>query len=356
MKKLSTFLCLLLMVSLVFAACGKKSDSSKPADSGKEQSSSETAEDTTEPEGEQEESASGEVAFDENGVSPEHEFPIVDGTMNLKVMVPNSTSVSDFSTNEFTLWYEDLTGVHVDWNVIPQDSLTDKVNISLSSGDMPDVYMQCNITQTQQMVYGSMGAFVPMNDYIEKYSTMFQDIESKVPGLEGIITLPDGNIYCLPYIEKCVHCENSSKLWMNKTWLENVGMEAPTTVEEFETVLKAFKDMDANGNGDASDEIPLLSFEGGWHSNALSGWLTDPFVYTAPDNNYVYLEDGKIKLAYMEEGWKDAMSWLHSLYEQGLYYDQSLIINNDAVQPDHPDLLHHHFCLLQSGGSVPLGR
>ena len=339
MKKLSLVLCLLLIACMVLGACGKKADNSTASESSvKEEASSEApAEEKEEAPAEEspaEEAPAeeGDVTFDENGVSPEHVFPIVDGGMTLKVMVPNTTQVSDFSTNDFTIWYEDLTGIHVDWNVIPQDSLTDKVNISLSSGDMPDVYMQCGITQTQQMVYGSMGAFVPMNDYIDKYSTMFQDIESLVPGLKDIITLPDGNIYCLPYIEKCVHCENSSKMWMNTDFLKNVGMEAPTTVEEFENVLKAFKEQDANGNGNADDEIPLISFEGGWHSNALSGWLTDPFVYTAPDNDYVYLENGKIQLSYMQDGWKDAMKWLHSLYEQGLYYDQSLIINNDQAR------------------------
>ena len=337
MKKLQVVLCLLLACVMILAACGKKSDA--PADT-KEEAAPAAEADTEKEEAPAEEAPAEEAPaeeapagdYDENGVSPEHVFPIVADTMNLKVMVPNTTQVTDFSTNEFTLWYEDKTNIHVDWNVIPQDSVTDKVNISLSSGDMPDVYMQCGITQTQQMVYGSMGAFVPMNEYIDKYSTMFQDIESKVPGLQDIITMPDGNIYCLPYIEKCVHCENSSKMWMNRKWLENVGMEAPTTVEEFEATLRAFKEKDANGNGDANDEIPLLSFEGGWHSNALSGWLTDPFVYTAPDNDYVYLQDGKIQLAYMQDGWRDAMSWLHSLYAEGLYYDQSLIINNDQAR------------------------
>ena len=330
MKKLRLVLCLLLACVMILGACAKKSEST---DSGKKEeaaSTEEKAEDTAKEEAPAEEAPAGD--YDENGVSPEHTFPIVADTMNLKVMVPNSTSVSDFSTNEFTLWYEEKTNVHVDWNVIPQDSVNDKVNISLSSGDMPDVYMQCGITQTQQMVYGSMGAFVPMNEYIDKYSTMFQSIEEQVPGLKDIITMPDGNIYCLPYIEKCVHCENSSKMWMNMKFLENVGKEVPTTVEEFEDVLKAFKELDANGNGDANDEIPLLSFEGGWHSDALQGWLTDPFVYTAPDNDFVYLQDGKIQLAYMQDGWKDAMIWLNSLYSQGLYYDQSLIINNDQAR------------------------
>ena len=324
MKKLLCLLLAMLMVISLFAGCGKKEEekTSEP-ESQAEEAPADDAEGS-------EETDDG-LVYDENGVSPEKTFPIVEETLTLKVMVPSTTSVSDFSTNEFTLWYEDLTNIHIDWNVIPQDSLTDKVNISLSSGDMPDIYMNCNVTQTQQMVYGSMGAFVALNDYIDTYSEMFKDIEAQVSGLEDIITLPDGNIYCLPYIEKCVHCEDSSKMWVNSSWLETLGMEAPTTVEEFEAMLFRFKNDDPNGNGKA-DEIPLLSFEGGWHSNAISGYLTNPFVFTSPDDNYVYLNDGKIQLSYMQDGWKDAMSWLNSLYDQGLYYEQSLIINQDQAR------------------------
>lgn len=196
---------------------------------------------------------------------------------------------------------------------------------------MPDIYLYCNVTQTQQQVYDPQGAFVALNDYIQQYGEILQHIEENIDGLTEMITMSDGNIYCLPYIEKCVHCEGSSKMWVNREWLENLDMEAPTTVEEFTEMLRRFKEEDPNGNG-VADEIPLLTFEGGWHSNAISGWLTNPFVYTSPDNNYMYLEGDEIKLSYMQDGWKEAMIWLNELYEEGLFYDQSLVINQDQAR------------------------
>lgn len=196
---------------------------------------------------------------------------------------------------------------------------------------MPDIYLTCAISLSQQQAYGAQGAFVALNDYIEQYGEVFQKIEENVPGVTETLTMSDGNIYALPYIEKCVHCEGSSKLWINTKWLDALDMEPPTTVHEFEDMLRRFKEEDPNGNGEA-DEIPLLTYEGGWHSNAMSGWLTNPFVYTSPDNNYVYLDGDEIKLSYMQDGWKNAMSWLNKLYEEGLYYDQSLVINYDQAR------------------------
>ena len=309
-KKLCSVLCIICASIVVLSGCGNKAVNEAAA----------TSQDTA------------EVSVKTDGpVSPEGTFPIVEESVELTVMVPGNPNVMDITTNDFTKWWEEQTNVKINWVVAPLESLADKVNISLSSGDMPDIYLNCNITQTQQQVYGTQGAFLPLNDYIAQYGAVYQDIASKVPGLNDVMTMSDGNIYALPFIEKCVHCEDSSKMWVNKKWLDNLGLEVPATVEEFEAMLVAFKEKDPNGNGIA-DEIPMLTFDGGWHSDPLSGWLTNPFVYTAPDNNFVYLEDGTVEFSYMQDGWKNAMKWLNSLYEQGLYYDQSLIIKMDQAR------------------------
>lgn len=322
-RALKTLLCG-LMASLLLAGCTQTGGSSGSNSSSTESAPESTVSQTSE-------AAEGETTYDENGVSPEGTFPIVEEPITLTVMFPSQTAIPDIAENSFTKEYEELTGIHIEWQEVPSDSLADRVNISLSSGDMPDIYLSCGVSLSQQQAYGPQGAFVPLNDYIEQYGEVFQKIEENVPGVADTLTMGDGNIYALPYIEKCVHCEGSSKLWVNQKWLDALNMEPPTTVDEFEDMLRRFKEEDPNGNGEA-DEIPLLTYEGGWHSNAMSGWLTNPFVYTSPDNNYVYLDGDEIKLSYMQDGWKEAMSWLNKLYEEGLYYDQSLVINYDQAR------------------------
>lgn len=322
-QALKTLLCG-LMASLLLAGCTQTGGSSGSSSSSTESAPESTVSQTSE-------AAEGETTYDENGVSPEGTFPIVEEPITLTVMFPSQTAIPDIAENSFTKEYEELTGIHIEWQEVPSDSLADRVNISLSSGDMPDIYLSCGVSLSQQQAYGPQGAFVPLNDYIEQYGEVFQKIEENVPGVADTLTMGDGNIYALPYIEKCVHCEGSSKLWINTKWLDALDMEPPTTVDEFEDMLRRFKEEDPNGNGEA-DEIPLLTYEGGWHSNAMSGWLTNPFVYTSPDNNYVYLDGDEIKLSYMQDGWKEAMSWLNKLYEEGLYYDQSLVINYDQAR------------------------
>lgn len=69
----------------------------------------------------------GEVSFDENGVSPAGQFPIVEEPITISVMVPTQQSVEDLSTNDFTAWYEDLTNIHVEWNVVPSENASENL-------------------------------------------------------------------------------------------------------------------------------------------------------------------------------------------------------------------------------------
>ena len=57
-------------------------------------------------------------------------------------------------------------------------------------------------------------------------------------------TTPDGNIYTLPAFGECYHCSVAQKLWINQTWLDTLGLEMPSTTDEFEAVMLAFKNDD----------------------------------------------------------------------------------------------------------------
>lgn len=75
-----------------------------------------------------------------------------------------------------------------------------------------------------------------------------------------MLTYPDGNIYSFM---SSVYTQHKSWTigvqFINKDWLDRVGKDIPTNLDEYYEVLKAFKEMDANGNGDPNDEIPLAT-------------------------------------------------------------------------------------------------
>jgi len=146
--KLVSIILLIALVSMFLISCG----------------SNNTVQDASQDNSSINESIESEESFLSGG-----RFPIVEERIQLSVTVPTASNVEDITTNEFTKYYEDLTNIAIKWNVIPEESLSEKINISLSSGDLPDIYLNCNISQTQQQVYGSQGAFVALNDYIDAY-------------------------------------------------------------------------------------------------------------------------------------------------------------------------------------------
>jgi putative aldouronate transport system substrate-binding protein len=69
-------------------------------------------------------------------------------------------------------------------------------------------------------------------------------------------------------------------MWINTEFLKNVGLSAPRTPDEFRAMLIAFRDKDANGNGDPKDEIPFAGAnEYGVYSAKVDTYLMSAFVY-----------------------------------------------------------------------------
>ena len=136
----------------------------------------------------------------------------------------------------------------------------------------------------------------------------------KEPKLKAMVTNPDGHIYSLPK-KLPMRPIVGNQLFINKKWLDNLGLKMPETYDELVTVLQAFKDKDANGNGDVNDEIPFGS-----------GNFDPTFSYILPfnnrlggDNTYeMSVKDGKPVYLRTEESYKQGIAAMHEAYKKGL--------------------------------------
>lgn len=259
-------------------------------------------------------------------------YPIVKEKVSLKVMVGAREFVENYETNEFTKWYEELTGVHIEWEVVPFKSIPEKLNLMLASGDYPDVLLNMAVSNEQQMVYGNEGVFIPLNDLIEKHAPNVQKRIEEIEGMKEVLAAPDGNIYALPQIEQCYHCTMSQKLWIYKPWLDHLNLNVPTTTEEYYQVLKAFKERDPNGNG-LQDEIPLAGSPKGWNTR-VHDMLMNAFIpnNTLTSTKHMYLKDGKVEVAFDKPEWKQGLEYLNKLYREGLLAAESFTQDGTQLQ------------------------
>ena len=255
------------------------------------------------------------------------------GDIELTIAVTLPPTVVDWETNSFVLWLEEVTNVDLKFVQIPQEGRAEKLSLILASGDYPDIFMSVGMTDQQITTYGEgEGMFLPLNDLIDTYGNFTKVMLEEYPGALGNMTQMDGNIYALPEVNECYHCTLASKFWINEKWLANLGLEQPTTLDELYNVLVAFKEQDANGNGDPSDEIPMSGDYAGWFANP-ERFIISAFTYynldlnkTATSSQYafgLYLDDDKVVTPFALDEFKEGVAYVRKLVEEGLLYEGS---------------------------------
>jgi putative aldouronate transport system substrate-binding protein len=260
-------------------------------------------------------------------------FPLTQEKVTFRVLVPSNPRVEDFATNRFTQWYEEKTNVHLEWEVVPAQEAQTSLNVRLAGGDLPDIIMgfESALGPSLQMLYGSQGAFLRLNDLIEQHGVETKRLFEQMPLAREVITAPDGSIYALPAVAGCYHCTLSQKLWLYQPWLDELGLAMPTTTDEFEQVLLAFKERDPNGTGQP-DEIPLATATEGFQTS-LDAFFMNAFTYNpGPGGKWLSVQDGTVTAIYATAPWRAGLEYLARLYAQGLIGSESFTQDLDQLR------------------------
>lgn len=334
MKKniFTTVFGVLLILSLLLSACAPAATPT-PAQSEKPAAEAPAAEKPAAEVPATEAPAAEAPAGEAGPVTPAGEFPIVKEPITLKILVVQTTGVSDYEVNDFTQWVEEKTNIKLDFDVAPISNTENrqKLNLVLASGQLPDIILNFGIPLDMQQTLADQKLIIPLDGLIDKYGYEFKNVMEMYPIKESF-ALADGKLYAMPDINDCYHCSHSQKAWIYQPWLDKLGLKMPTTTDELEQVLLAFKDKDPNGNGIA-DEIPWSGTATGqsWHA-ALDEFIMNSFVYNSNLGTvgHMFVEDGKIKMAYAEPGWKEGIVYLNKLYNEGLIDPQAF--TNDMTQ------------------------
>ncbi len=232
------------------------------------------------------------------------------------------SGVPDYNVpaNATTQWFQDTTGISLTWETALEVDMQTKFNTIMIGGDYPDLIAYTGLTLAEQLLYGQQGSFIPLNDLIDNYMPNLVKMFENYPGSRESITLSDGNIYVLPQLGANYHSTMPYKMWINQVWLDNLGLDMPTTTEEFKEVLIAFRDDDPNGNG-KKDEVPL--------SGTLSGWNNDPLPFLMNSfgpfsvsvngaNGMIFNDDGSLSYPKIQDFWRDYLVYMNDLYSEGL--------------------------------------
>lgn len=202
------------------------------------------------------------------------------------------------------------SNINITFDSVLGADLLEKRNLVLASGEYPDMFFKSGMVLTDLNKYGSQGIFIPLEDLIRQYAP---NLTARLDEMDGwqYITSPDGHIYSLP--EVGVQSASNPQLWINKRWMDNLGLEEPKSYEELYEVLKAFKEEDANGNGDPNDEIPITGTDVCVPELILQ--YAD-YAYDMPTKTAVI--DGELTYIPTSNEFKEYIEFITKLYQEGI--------------------------------------
>lgn len=209
---------------------------------------------------------------------------------------------------------EEKHNIKINWQVYYNSDWTEQKSLLLASGDLPDAFFG-SICLTETDVAQNKDYFVELTEGIEKNMPNLTAIFEKEPELKAAAQNRDGEIYSL--VKKLpLRPKVANAMYINKEWLDNLGLSMPTTYEELADVLKAFKEQDADGNGDPNNEIPYTN--AGSLSGDLSNLLAPFGTIVSRTGNFMQIDaSGNPAFVPITDHYKEAVKWAHELYASG---------------------------------------
>ncbi|MFC4597416.1 extracellular solute-binding protein [Cohnella hongkongensis] len=192
------------------------------------------------------------------------------------------------------------TGVNVQVESVVTADYGNRLNTLIVSGNSPDIF---EVSKTSLKEMAGNGVIMPLDDVLKSNGSNL--LENKGEYMKGPAAV-DGKIYGIPY-----GWFPGNALAIRKDWLDNLGLEMPATLEEYEKVLRAFVNDDPDGNG-LNDTIGLgLTFGANQTWTHLFTAFGVPFTRQA-------LVDGKVVPWMLAPGYLDAIKYINKLYKEGL--------------------------------------
>jgi putative aldouronate transport system substrate-binding protein len=192
---------------------------------------------------------------------------------------------------------------------------------------MPEVLIGFDFPEDVILGMGEEGVILKLNDYINKWAYYFPQQMEKLKNKMAMQWMhsADGNIYYLPWIQEQLGNNYALRGWINKKWLDKLGLEMPVTTEDFFEVMQAFAAMDPNGNG-KKDEIPCAG-DTEVPRGKIVDFLMNAFIYSDSRDRLILDENGKVDVIYNKDEYREGLRFAAKLMKSGLMLDQSFTID-----------------------------
>ncbi|MFH5183814.1 extracellular solute-binding protein [Paenibacillus sp. TAB 01] len=231
-----------------------------------------------------------------DGTASKEEAPPAGKPTEIKVMADYTIAQPPSPDNPVLKEFEKKTNTKLTVQWVPGGDYADRVNVALAAGDIADLIKIPSITTPlfRQMV--KQGAFWDLTPYVKDYPNLMS-LDAKIWNNTKI----DGKNFAVPAGRPL---DGGGFFSIRKDWLDKLGLQMPTNMDELYTVMKAFKENAPDGKKDT------IGF------TMRSAQMIEE-VFTGTVGKWKE-KDGKLVNMTLEPEVKESMIYQRKLYQEGL--------------------------------------
>ena len=259
-----------------------------------------------------------EVAGD-TAVDPDRPYAGTKLTWYSKLNANVSTTYPNLGDTPWAQYVMEKTGIEIEFIHPTVGSEEEEFSILIASGEYPDIIenMWTSYPGGPQAAIND-GVIIDLDDVMANNAPNFSKLMADHPDIDKRVKTINGSYYCFPFLrglESPNITQFSAGMILRKDVLDELGLEMPETIDEWETTLRAFKK--------AGFEAPFVT---------RNEWMKD--VWSPGFDNWgdFYVEDGTVKNGLIEASRKDFISKMHDWYEEGLIDRDWLVADKASNQ------------------------
>lgn len=241
--------------------------------------------------------------------------PPIDASMALATISVLKLPPGDtWTENTWTRAYLEELGIKVSYKWTADrvtSAYQDKMNVSIASGDLPDIFM-VNPQQYQQLA--AAGQIQDMTEIVNQYAWEFT--KAQLDGIDGLYkkaATVNGKLMGLPLIDGDP-MQQTQMLWVREDWRKKLNLPEPRTMDDLVRMAEAFAKNDPDGNGKA-DTTGLGLNKALWGDFGIDAFLNGHHAYPG-----IWFDNGSGKLinGITMPQMKSGLAKLQELFKNGL--------------------------------------
>lgn len=225
----------------------------------------------------------------------------------------NDTWPTDFLTDGVMGDLAKEADIDIEWQIYYSNDFGEQKALLFASDDLPDAFFgSCGLGDSD--IVQNKEKLLELTDLInEETMPNLMKIFEEDSTMRMACTDRNEQIYSLPK-KIPFRPKLNSQNYINKEWLDNLNLEMPTNYDELKEVLIAFKEQDADGDGDPNNEIPISGYKPGYGSVLL-----DSFDLIERGDEHMSLDaNNKVAFVPTQDHYKEAVKYLRELWELGV--------------------------------------